>query len=172
MGLSGERAPIIVMGVSSAGKSTVGRALAERLGASFIDADELHPVENVEMMASGVPLTDADRWPWLDHVVEAIRGSDADRVVLACSALKRSYRDRIRHAAPGAVFVHIRGNPDLIGTRMAMRRDHFMSADLLDSQFDTIEPLEDDERGLTVDAAQPVHQQVATIIGSDLVDES
>ncbi|MFC9561570.1 gluconokinase [Agromyces sp. NPDC056965] len=141
---------IVVMGVSAVGKSTVGRSLAERLGVPFRDADELHPASNVAKMASGSALDDADREPWLDAVGAELDAA-ATGVVMACSALKRSYRDRLRHAAPTTVFVHLHGSDSLLATRAAARIDHFMPASLLGSQLAVLEPLAADEAGITVD---------------------
>ncbi|MFB6610469.1 gluconokinase [Agromyces sp. NPDC056379] len=141
---------IVVMGVSAVGKSTVGRALAERLGLPFRDADELHPASNVAKMAAGSALDDADREPWLD-VVGAELEAATTGIVMACSALKRTYRDRLRDAAPSTVFVHLHGSDALLAARAAARIDHFMPASLLDSQLAVLEPLSADEAGITVD---------------------
>lgn len=129
------------MGVSGAGKSTVGRALAERLGYPFLDADEFHPPQNVAKMASGTPLTDADRTPWLDALNRRLGGMpDA---VLACSALKASYRERLAQGLAGCRFVHLRGNIEVIRKRLAARQHRYMPASLLESQFATLEPPRD-----------------------------
>ncbi|MBM7831594.1 gluconokinase [Agromyces cerinus] len=143
---------IVVMGVSAVGKSTVGRLLAERLGVPFRDADDLHPVANVAKMASGVALDDTDRGPWLDLVGAELEASTTG-VVVACSALKRTYRDRLRDAAPSTVFVHLHGSRELLAARAAARTDHFMPASLLDSQLAALEALAPDEAGVTVDVA-------------------
>lgn len=140
------------MGVSAAGKSTVGHGLAEVLGVEFVDADSLHPLANVKKMSDGIPLTDEDRWPWLDEIGRVI-AEHSDGVVLACSALKRSYRDRIRAAAPATVFVHLHGSDELLAERAAAREDHFMPPALLASQLATLEHLETDERGVVIDVA-------------------
>ncbi|MFB9310880.1 gluconokinase [Agromyces hippuratus] len=140
------------MGVSAVGKSTVGRLLAERLGVPFRDADDLHPAANVAKMASGVALDDTDRGPWLDLVGAELQDSTTG-VVIACSALKRTYRDRLRHAAPSTVFVHLHGSHELLAARAAARAGHFMPASLLDSQLAALEPLSIDETGITVDVA-------------------
>ena len=102
---------VVVMGVSGSGKSTVGEALARRLGTRFVDADDLHPAANVGKMRSGIPLTDDDRWPWLDAVGQALAEAPAPGVVVACSALRRAYRDRLRAFAPDTVFVALEGDP-------------------------------------------------------------
>ena len=141
---------IVVMGVSAAGKSTVGRLLAERLGVPFRDADDLHPAANVEKMASGTALDDTDRAPWLDAVGAELEAASAG-IVMACSALKRSYRDRLRAAAPSTVFVHVHGSDELLAARAAARTQHFMPPSLLASQLAVLEPLAADEPGITVD---------------------
>ncbi|MFD0917196.1 gluconokinase [Pseudahrensia aquimaris] len=135
------------MGVTSCGKSTIGAALGERLKLSFLDGDTLHPASNIEKMSKGVPLTDEDRWPWLEAVGEAF----ANRQIIACSALKRSYRDCIRAKAGGDVlFIHLEGTRDLLAKRMLARKGHFMPPALLDSQLATLEPLEPDENHIVV----------------------
>ncbi|MEU6310979.1 gluconokinase [Streptomyces sp. NPDC047014] len=145
---------IVVMGVAGTGKTTVGRLLAEELGVPYAEGDAFHPPANVAKMSAGVPLDDADRWPWLDAIGEWIRNS-AGRCggVIAASSLKRVYRDRLRAAAPGAVFVHLTGDRPLIERRMAERKGHFMPTTLLDSQFATLEPLQEDEPGVVVEVA-------------------
>ncbi|ANY09820.1 gluconokinase [Pseudonocardia sp. HH130630-07] len=149
------------MGVSGSGKSTVGTALAERLGAAFTDADGLHPAANVAKMRAGTPLTDTDRAPWLDLVGARLAEGAGHGVVVACSALRRSYRDRLRGHAPDTVFVHLTGARDVLAARMGARTDHFMPAALLDSQFATLEPLGPDEAGVVLDVARPVGELVA-----------
>ncbi|WP_395245004.1 gluconokinase [Agromyces sp. MMS24-K17] len=139
---------ILVMGVSGSGKSTVGAAIAAALGASFVDGDDLHPPANVAKMAGGSPLDDADREPWLDRVGETLAGGAS--VVVACSALKRRYRDRIRAIAPGTVTIALDGGRDLLASRLGARVDHFMPAALLDSQLAALESLAADEPGAIV----------------------
>jgi gluconokinase len=153
---------IVVSGVSGSGKSTVGQALADRMGLPFRDGDDLHPKANVEKMHAGIPLDDDDRRPWLLRVGGWLADHPAGGVI-ACSALKRSYRDLIRAEAPDAWTVQLVGDQDLIGTRQAARTGHFMPPSLLPSQFATLEPLGDDEAGLTVDVAPPVEDVVAQI---------
>nr|WP_061018496.1 gluconokinase [Microbacterium sp. CCH5-D1] len=136
------------MGVSGAGKTTVGRDLAHRLGVSFIDADDLHGSENVAKMAAGIPLDDDDRWPWLDRVGAALAADPG--VVIACSALKRRYRDRLRASAPDTVFVHLDAPKERVTEQATARRGHFMPPALLASQLQTLEPLGADEDGITV----------------------
>ncbi|MCX5380696.1 gluconokinase [Streptomyces sp. NBC_00091] len=145
---------IVVMGVAGTGKTTVGRLLAEALGLPYAEGDAFHPAANVAKMSAGTPLDDADRRPWLDAIGEWIRDRAGLRGgVVAASCLKRAYRDRLRAAAPGAVFVHLTGERPLIGKRMADRKGHFMPASLLDSQFAVLEPLQADECGVAVDVA-------------------
>ena len=161
-------AAIVVMGVSGSGKSTVGGALARRLDLPFEDGDDLHPPANVAKMAAGRPLDDEDRWPWLDAVGEWLADHSADRGqaggVVACSALKRSYRDRLREHLPSAFFLMLQADEALIATRLEARRDHFMPASLLHSQLETLEPLQPDEHGATVDVAGAVDQTVAAAL--------
>lgn len=154
----------IIMGVSGCGKSSVGSAVAEHFDATFVDGDDLHPKANVEKMASGQPLNDVDRAPWLAIVGDTLASSDHD-VILACSALKRSYRDMIRTAAGGAVtFLHCYGDKSVILARQAARKDHFMPDSLVDSQFATLEPLGDDEDKIEVDVDQNFDQVVGAFI--------
>lgn len=160
------RPAIVVMGVSAAGKTSVGRALAERLGLDFRDADDLHSAENVAKMAAGTPLTDADRWPWLEDVGRALAVSTAsgEGVVMACSALRRAYRDVLRRACPSTVFLHLTASRDVLEARIAARSDHFMPSRLLDSQLATLELLGDDERGIIVDVTPPIDRIVDTVL--------
>jgi gluconokinase len=132
---------ILVMGVSGCGKSTVGKALATALGWVFLDADDFHPPENVAKMASGIALTDADRGPWLKAIAGKLGELRADgrSFVLACSALKESYREELTRAAPGLLVVLLDGNPELIRERLLARKSHFMPPALLDSQFAALE---------------------------------
>lgn len=153
---------LVIMGVAGCGKSSVGEALATRLAIRYRDGDDLHPAENVARMRAGVPLTDADRWPWLDRVAATLRAEAP--VILGCSALKRAYRDRIRAGAGGPVtFVHLSGSRDLIAARMAQRTGHYMPLSLLDSQFATLEPPGPDE-AIIVDIAQPLPLLVDAIL--------
>lgn len=156
--MTGQR--IVVMGVSGCGKTTIGDLVARGLGAPFLDGDSLHPVENVTKMAAGTPLTDEDRWPWLATVGSELANAGDGGLVLACSALKRSYRDAIRALAPGTVFLHLHGSKEVLGSRLEGRSGHFMPAALLDSQLGTLEPLEADETGILVDIAAPVSEVV------------
>ena len=143
---------ILVMGVSGSGKSTVGAMLAERLGLPFADADAFHPADNVAKMSAGIPLTDADRWPWLDALGAWLAAEEKGGVV-ACSALKRSYRDRLRGWVPGLALVHLAGAPELIAARQGAREGHFMPPSLMASQFATLEPPSPEEEALILDIA-------------------
>lgn len=147
------------MGVSGCGKSSVGAGLATRLGIPYRDGDDLHPPANVEKMRAGVPLTDADRWPWLDRVAGVL--ATQAPVVVGCSALRRAYRDRLRAGAGGPVrFVHLTGSRDLIASRMSARKGHYMPPSLLDSQFAALEP-PGPEEALTLDIDQPLDRIIA-----------
>ncbi|TKG70918.1 gluconokinase [Prauserella endophytica] len=159
---------LVVMGVSGCGKTTVGRLLAEELRAGFVDADDLHSDEARAKMAAGVPLTDADREPWLARVASRVAANAARgrRLVVACSALRRRYRDALRAGAGVPLeFVHLHGDASLIASRMADREGHFMPADLLPSQLATLEPLEADEPGSTIDIAGDPPDIVSEITG-------
>ena len=132
---------IVVMGVSGSGKSTVAEGLAEKLGIAFIEGDKLHPKSNVDKMSEGIPLTDEDRWPWLDLVgAELRKGSESNGVVVSCSALKKIYRDRLRKATGGPLaFVYLDGSLELLSRRMGERKGHFMPLSLLQTQLATLE---------------------------------
>ncbi|WP_406815451.1 gluconokinase [Mycobacterium sp. M23085] len=154
---------IVVMGVSGSGKSTVGAALAHRLGVPFVDADTLHPAANVAKMAAGEPLDDDDRYPWLERVGEWL-AAHPDGAVVSCSALKRKYRDQLRAHCPAVKFLHLSGSAELIANRLAARTDHFMPVTLLRSQLDTLEPLGPDEAGMTIDVSLDVDAIVDTVV--------
>jgi gluconokinase len=143
----------VVMGVSGCGKSEVGARLAQALGASFIEGDRFHSADNVRKMAAGIALTDADREGWLAQLAGELARACADgrSVVLACSALKRAYRDRLRGSGCALRFVHLSGDPATIAARMHARTGHFMPASLLDSQLRDLEPLAADEDGIVLD---------------------
>lgn len=149
--------PIVVMGVSGSGKSTIAAALAARVGGTFLDADDFHPPANVAKMRAGVPLTDEDRMPWLAQVADAAVAAEQRNgpAVVACSALRRIYRDALRAVSPGTFFVQLDGSAELLAQRIGARTDHFMPASLLDSQLALLEPLGADERGaiVAIDAA-------------------
>lgn len=155
---------LVVMGVSGTGKSTVAGLLAGQLGWDLAEGDDLHPAANVAKMASGQPLTDEDRWPWLDTVAAWIQAHTEAGTpgVVTCSALRRAYRDKLR--GPGVAFVHLAGSREVIGARMAKRQDHFMPTSLLDSQLATLESLEADEQGIVVPLAQGPQEEVREII--------
>ncbi|MFF0944033.1 gluconokinase [Kocuria sp. CPCC 205300] len=157
---------VVVMGVAGSGKTTIGALVAHESGSPFLDADHLHPLENVRKMAAGTPLDDADRWPWLDVVGKRLReaGETGTGMVLACSALKRPYRDRIRCHAPGAVFLHLTGDVDVLSSRIEGRSEHFMPVSLLQSQLNSLEPLDKDERGYALDIDQFVEKMVEEAI--------
>ena len=153
----GHHVPVIlVMGVSGSGKSTVSRQLANALNLSFLECDDLHSPHNVARMAAGIALTDADRQGWLALIASEIERAQQERrgLVVACSALKRAYRDRLRQAAGNLCLVHLRGSDDLLCERATQRRGHYMPASLLASQLATLEPPDADERALCVDVAQ------------------
>lgn len=141
---------VVVMGVSGSGKTTVGTALAERLEVPYAEADDFHPQRNVAKMAAGNPLDDEDRRPWLDAIARWLAGHTGTGGVVACSALRRRYRDRLRASAPEVFFVHLDGSRELIAERLRARTGHFMPPSLLDSQFESLEELEPDERGAAV----------------------
>ena len=152
---------VVVMGVCGCGKTTVGKALAAALGWRFFDADDFHPPANIEKMAAGIPLTDTDRWPWLDRLAAEMGAIEraGGHAVLACSALRQAYRDRL--AVAGDVrFVHLRGDRATIAARVAARPGHYMPATLVDSQFAALElPAE----AIDVDITLPVAEQVAVV---------
>jgi gluconokinase len=150
---------VVIMGVSGCGKSSVGEGLAGHFGIPYRDGDNLHTPEAVEKMRAGIPLTDEDRWPWLDRVADVL--ADEAPVIVGCSALRRAYRDRIRAGAEGPVqFVHLTGSREVILARMAARKGHYMPVSLLDSQFATLEAPGPDE-ALTVDIDQPLDAIIA-----------
>ncbi|WP_253190933.1 gluconokinase [Arthrobacter sp. SRS-W-1-2016] len=140
---------VFVMGVSGVGKTTFGAALASELGTKFIDADDLHPAANKAKMAAGIPLTDADRLPWLDAVGLAASRQPS---VVACSALRRRYREHLLTLVPTAVFIHLHVGREDLAERVSARAHEYMPASLLDSQLATLEPLEQDEPGFRIDA--------------------
>jgi len=154
---------VLVTGVSGAGKTTVGEALAEKSGWTFLDADDYHPQASVAKMAAGIPLADEDRWPWLDRLNAELRTREArgETVVLACSALKESYRARLKDGLANALLVFLQGDFELIRARAESRRHRYMPATLLQSQFDALEPPAD---AVCVDAALPVPEAVDAIL--------
>jgi gluconokinase len=144
---------LVVMGVTGAGKSTVGGLIAERLGLAFNDADDFHPPANIAKMSAGEPLSDDDRWPWLDAIGAHLAAHRGQGCVVTCSALKRAYRDRLRAAAPGLRFVHLHGDMALVAARQAARQGHFMPASLVASQFATLEAPMDEPDVIPLDVA-------------------
>lgn len=163
----GSAAFILVMGVSGAGKSTVGKALAIRLAGRFIEADDFHPTENVERMTEGLPLGDAHRWPWLQAVSSSAAKEMAlygGPVVIACSALKRDYRDVLRKALSPLLIIHLDGTVETIKARLEQRRSHFMPAELLGSQMAILEPPELDENGIGVSIDGSQDEVIANVI--------
>ena len=144
----------VIMGVSGCGKSSIGAAFAQAIGGQFIDGDDLHPDANRTKMASGLPLTDEDRAPWLIRVGQALQGGEGP-IVIGCSALKRRYRDTIRECADQPVmFLHLSGSPAVLAARLAARKGHFMPPTLLDSQFAALEAPAEDEMAITVNIDQ------------------
>jgi len=154
------------MGVSGCGKTTVAAILASRLGWRFEEGDALHPQANIEKMAAGHPLTDADRWPWLAKVADWIdeRLDAREDGIITCSALKRSYRDLINRGGSGLIFVFLAGSKETIAARLAARRDHFMHATLLDSQLADLEEPAADEPAIRVDIGPPAAEIAERII--------
>ena len=159
-------AAIIVMGVSGSGKSTIGALLAEALGWPFADADGFHPAANVAKMAAGQPLTDADRWPWLDAIAAHIGASRTagQPVVVACSALRRAYRERLRAGHGDLIFLHLAGAPEVIATRQAARQGHFMPPSLMASQFATLEDTVEEADAVTVSVSTSPHEVLVAAI--------
>jgi gluconokinase len=171
-----ENAAIVVMGVTGCGKTEVGRALAERLGARFIEGDSLHPPENIARLSAGIPLTYCDRAGWLDRIAAEIAAARAAGVpvIAACSALKRRYRDRLRAPNPGLLFIYLDIDRDTAHRRVAGRKGHFMPASLVDSQFADLEPPAADEDALALDASASVGGLVSAayllLTGAGLVE--
>ena len=159
---------IVVMGVSGSGKSTIAAGLVERLGWEFAEGDDFHPPENVEKMRAGHPLDDEDRWPWLrrlgDWIGEHERAGRS--VVVTCSALKRSYRDLLRDGHPSVWFAHVAADRELLRDRLEHRAGHYMPASLLDSQLDTLEPLQEDEPGARISGAGSPADVVTTLLSA------
>ncbi|HEV7871564.1 MAG TPA: gluconokinase [Modestobacter sp.] len=157
---------IVVMGVSGAGKTSAAQELTRQLGWEYIEGDDLHPEANVAKMASGIPLDDEDRWPWLQRIAEVIgeREAAGTSVIVTCSALKRSYRDRLREGHPSVWFAHVQASPKVLADRLAHRTGHYMPPSLLDSQLATLEPLGDDEPGDVIAGDGPLQQTVADLL--------
>lgn len=157
---------IVLMGVAGSGKTSVLHEIHRKIGWSIAEGDAFHPEANVAKMASGVPLTDEDRWPWLDRIVTWTSVEDAAgrNTLVTCSALRRAYRDRLREAPGRTEFVHLVGTPGLLAERIAARTDHFMPPALLPSQLATLEPLDADEAGIFVDIAPSTSEIADEII--------
>ena len=167
--MSGPRC-VIVMGVSGSGKTTLARGIAAHLGWRFQEGDDLHPRANVEKMSRGEPLTDADRWPWLEAVGSWLdaRAEAGESAVLTCSALRRVYRDLLCEGRPQVRFCHVKAEPALIGDRLNVRQGHYMPASLLPSQLATLEPLQPDEPGVVIPATgtpQEVQSRAMSALG-------
>src|SRR6266481_6418088 len=157
---------LVVMGVSGSGKSSVAERLAERLGWGYEDGDKFHPPSNVAKMSAGQPLTDEDRWPWLQAIADEIdRVCEAgEHAVIACSALKHAYRDILVHGRNDVRIIYLKGTQDLIASRLALRKDHFMPPGLLASQFGTLEPPDAGENPVTVSIDAPIETIVDDIV--------
>jgi gluconokinase len=160
-----EKTVVVVMGVAGSGKTTIGQILAERLHWPFADADDFHPAANVAKMASGTPLTDQDRWPWLQAIRAWIDANPGDAVV-TCSALRRRYRDVLRGEQGHIRFLHLDGTIPQLESRLSARTNHFMLATMLASQLRTLEPLEDDEDGVVISIMQTPQQIVDQAINA------
>ena len=164
--IDGTPCALVVMGVSGSGKSTIADHLARRLGWRYEDGDRFHPPANVAKMSAGHPLTDEDRWPWLKAIADEIDrlAASGERAVIACSALKRGYRDILVHGRDDVRIVFLQGTQDLIAARLAARKGHFMPPGLLASQFRTLEPPEASERPITVSIDAPVETIVDEVL--------
>lgn len=158
---------IVVMGVSATGKTTIAEELAKELDCEFVEGDSLHPRRNIEKMEHGIPLTDEDRLPWLQAIADlvAVKDHEGTSTVVTCSALKRTYRDLLRDAAP-TFFVHLHAPFEVLEQRMKLRTRHFMPTSMLRSQFDTLEDLGDDEEGAVVDVTPPVEEVVEEAVNA------
>jgi len=157
---------VVIMGVSGSGKTTLGQALAARLGLPFIEGDTLHPESNIAKMAAGQPLDDADRQPFLENVAQALLDHRQSGVVVSCSALKRRYRDLLRARAGDILFVLPVVGRAVLEARVTQRSGHFMPAALLDSQLAALEPLQADERGVTVDGTAAADAQLSQVLAA------
>jgi len=159
---------LVVMGVSGCGKTTLGQALAHHLGCEFAEGDQFHPPENVAKMAAGTPLTDDDRWGWLRTLSArmAQARTAGQSLVLSCSALRKPYRDILREGAPQAWFVHLHGDISVLQQRIASRPGHYMPPSLLQSQLDTLEMPEADERVVSLDIVTPLPEMVSRVMSS------
>jgi gluconokinase len=156
---------LVVMGVSGSGKTTVGRAIAARVGWPFLDADDLHSPESIARMASGIPLTDADRWPWLDRIADWIARHRGEPGIVACSALKRVYRDHLRAANPDLRFVYLKATQQEIADRLARRTGHFFPPALARAQFRDLQEPGPDENPITVPIKRTPDEIVDLVLG-------
>lgn len=165
---------ILVIGVSGTGKSTVGRRLAQRLDVPFLEGDDFHPPANIRKMSQGIPLDDADRWPWLDALAAAVTaGRTGSGIVATCSALKRCYRDRLRASiAPPLVFACLIADRAILAARLTSRKDHFMPGSLLDSQLNTFEMPSPDEHARMLAADQPIEALVGDLLSAKQDDST
>jgi gluconokinase len=158
---------VVLMGVSGSGKTAVGERLAASLGAPFLEGDDFHPQANVDKMSSGVPLDDNDRWPWLDAIAAAVKTSAEPILIVSCSALKQSYRERLVAAAGRPlVFVFLEASRETLAARLKSRRDHFMPASLLDSQLRTLEGPVAGENAIRVSVEPPLDEVVANVVAA------
>lgn len=157
---------LVVMGVAGSGKSSVGEALGRRLGWRYEDGDSFHPEANVAKMHAGTPLTDEDRWPWLQAIAAEIERcrQAGEHIIIACSALKKAYRDVLVHGRDDIRMVFLNGSHDLVADRLSHRKGHFMPAALLDSQFATLEPPSPEERPVTVSIDAPIELIVDRVL--------
>lgn len=157
---------IVIMGVSGSGKTTVATLLAQRLGCASVEADDFHSETSIAKMASGQPLNDADRWPWLQRLAAWMRERELEgrSSVVTCSALKRAYRDLLCGSSGNVVFIHLDGSRDLLAERLNARKGHFFPPSLLDSQLATLEPLGADERGAVFDVSEPLDALVSGVL--------
>ncbi|HEV7167366.1 MAG TPA: gluconokinase [Micrococcaceae bacterium] len=164
MDLQGQQPVLVIMGVSGSGKSTVAGILAGQLGWDLEEGDDLHPPENVAKMAAGHPLTDEDRWPWLDTIASWIIEHTMGGIpgIITCSALKKIYRDRLREK--NVVFVFLSGSKEQIGRRLTTRMDHFMPPSLLDSQIATLEPPTPEENSIVIDVGRTPAEEAAEVV--------
>ena len=168
LNLSKNKPILVVMGVSGCGKTTIAKRLSSNLSIPFIEGDELHPASNIEKMKQSIPLTDIDRWPWLDRLGAALKTEHMktnQSVVASCSALKKSYRERLKNAANHPIlFIYLEGSRATLLKRLHSREDHFMPSSLLDSQLDTLEYPEDDELSLTVSIENSIETMVNEVL--------
>ena len=163
---------LVIMGVSGSGKSTIANALGRQLGWVVEDADQFHPKSNVKKMSAGIPLTDDDRWPWLHAIAAEIarKRASGTSVIIACSALKRAYRDSLVQGHDDTRIVYLRGRKELIAERLAARKNHFMPPGLLDSQFRTLEEPSEDEHPLVVDidaTVDDIAERIVALLAQD-----